>query len=319
MLQHLQIQNYAIIDEIQISFSDGLNVITGETGAGKSILMGALNLILGERADTSVLLDKQKKCFIEGNFKTDHELVKKFLEDNDLESEDYIVIRREISTNGKSRAFINDSPVNLNLLREFCSLLVDLHQQFDTLELGDNNFQREVIDALAGNGNLLREYKVIYTKYSTAFHLLNEWKQQQTVANKELDYQQFLFNELEDANFYENELEESEATLKTLNNAENIKSALTTVYAVLQENDQPLIQQLKSLNNQLLGIKNFHPAVGQLTERIHATQVELQDIADELDHLNNTVSISEEKINMLNERLALGYRLLKKHNVHSTP
>src|SRR6478672_3407506 len=138
MLQHLHIQNYAIIDEIQISFSDGLNVITGETGAGKSILMGALNLILGERADTSVLLDKQKKCFIEGNFKTDHELVKKFLEDNDLESEDYIVIRREISTKGKSRAFINDSPVNLNLLREFCSLLVDLHQQFDTLELGDN-------------------------------------------------------------------------------------------------------------------------------------------------------------------------------------
>jgi DNA repair protein RecN (Recombination protein N) len=318
MLQHLHIQNYAIIDEIQISFSEGLNVITGETGAGKSILMGALNLILGERADTSVLLDKQKKCFIEGNFKTDHEPVKKFLGENDLEPGDDIVIRREISVNGKSRAFVNDSPVNLNLLKELCSLLVDLHQQFDTLELGDNNFQREVIDALAGNNQLLREYQLAYNRYSIAQQLLNEWKNQQSVANKEFDYQNFLFNELEEANFYENELEESEAALKTLTNAENIKSTLASIYGALQENDQPLVQQLKSLNNQLTGLKNFHPGIEILTERLHAAQVELQDIAEEIDHLNNKVNFSEEKINTLNERLALGYRLLKKHNVHTT-
>lgn len=318
MLQNLQIKNYAIIDEIGISFSNGLNVITGETGAGKSILMGALSLILGERADTSVLLDKEKKCFIEGSFKTNHELVKKFLQENDLEGEDDIVIRREIATNGKSRAFVNDSPVNLNILKELSSLLVDLHQQFDTLELGDNNFQREVIDALANHSNALREYHQVFKKYTSAQKQLATLKLQQASANKEFDYQNFLFNELEDANFSDDELEQGEAALKTLNNAENIKSTLSTIYSVLQENEQPLIQQIKSLNNQLTALKNFHPGIQVLTDRLHSTQVELQDIADELDHLNNSVSFSEEKINTLNERLALGYRLLKKHGVQTT-
>jgi len=146
MLQQLSIQNYAIITEIEINFSDKLNIITGETGAGKSILMGALSLILGERADTTVLLNKEKKCFIEGTFKTSHSLVKEYLKENDFDADDEIVIRREIAPNGKSRAFIDDTPVNLNQLKELSSLLVDLHQQFDTLELGDNDFQRQVID-----------------------------------------------------------------------------------------------------------------------------------------------------------------------------
>jgi DNA repair protein RecN len=318
MLQSLQIKNYAIIDEIGISFSNGLNVITGETGAGKSILMGALSLILGERADTSVLLDKEKKCFIEGSFKTNHELVKKFLKENDLEGEDDIVIRREIATNGKSRAFVNDTPVNLNILKELSSLLVDLHQQFDTMELGDNNFQREVIDALANNNSALRQYHQVFKKYTSAQKQLAALRLQQASANKEFDYQNFLFNELEEANFADDELEQGEAALKTLNNAENIKSTLSTIYSVLQENEQPLIQQIKSLNNQLSALKNFHPGIQVLTDRLRSTQVELQDIADELDHLNNSVSFSEEKINMLNERLALGYRLLKKHGVQTT-
>src|SRR5665647_2274900 len=166
MLQQLSIQNYAIITEIEINFSDRLNIITGETGAGKSILMGALSLILGERADTSVLLQKDKKCFIEGVFKTQHSLVKDYLKDNDFDADDEIVIRREISPNGKSRAFINDTPVNLNQLKQLSSLLVDLHQQFDTLELGDNEFQREVVDALAGNGDLLQEYRTAFNAYT---------------------------------------------------------------------------------------------------------------------------------------------------------
>src|SRR5580704_15165996 len=151
MLKKLQISNYAIIDEIAIEFSKNLNVITGETGAGKSILMGALNLILGERADTSVLADKEKKCFIEGIFKTSHGPVREFLRGNELDSDEELVIRREIAVNGKTRAFINDTPVTVARLKQLSSLLVDLHQQFDTLELSDNDFQREVIDALAGN------------------------------------------------------------------------------------------------------------------------------------------------------------------------
>jgi DNA repair protein RecN (Recombination protein N) len=322
MLQQLSIHNYAIITEIEIHFSDKLNIITGETGAGKSILMGALSLILGERADTSVLMQKEKKCFIEGVFKTQHSLVKDYLQQNDFDPDNYrddeIVMRREISPNGKSRAFINDTPVKLNQLKELSSLLVDLHQQFDTLELGDNDFQREVIDALANHSNDLSQYQSLFKKYLHEKKQLEEWKQQQSAANKELDYHTFLFDELEEAGFKENELEEIEADLKMMSNAENIKSTLTKIYFELQENEQPVIQQIKSLNNQLQTLSNFHSDITSLIERLHSTQIELQDIADEVDRLNNSVKYNGEKIITLNERLALGYRLLKKHNVQTT-
>ncbi len=318
MLQQLSIQNYAIITELGISFSDKLNIITGETGAGKSILMGALSLILGERADSSVLLNKEKKCCIEGTFKTQHSLVKNYLKENDFDADDEIVIRREISPNGKSRAFINDTPVNLNQLKVLSSLLVDLHQQFDTLELGDNDFQREVIDALASHSNDLSQYQSLYKKYLSEKKQLEEWKRQQSAANKELDYHKFLFDELEEAAFKENELEETDADLKVMSNAENIKATLTKVYFELQESEQPVIQQIKSLNNQLQTLSNFHNDITSLIERLHSAQIELQDIADEVDRLNDSVKYDAQKINILNERLALGYRLLKKHNVQTT-
>ncbi|MBA3674537.1 MAG: DNA repair protein RecN [Chitinophagaceae bacterium] len=318
MLQQLLIQNYAIITEIKIDFSNKLNVITGETGAGKSILMGALSLILGERADTSVLLQKEKKCFIEGVFKTQHLLVKDYLKENDFDTVDEIVIRREISPNGKSRAFINDTPVNLSQLKELSSLLVDLHQQFDTLELGDNDFQREVIDALANHSGDINQYRSLYKKYLAEKRQLEAWKQQQSSANKELDYHKFLFNELEEAGFRKNELEEMDADLKVMSNAENIKATLNKIYFELQENEQPVIQQIKSLNNHLQTLLDFHTDITSLIERMHSAQIELQDIADEVDRLNNSVKYDAQKINTLNERLALGYRLLKKHNVQTT-
>jgi DNA repair protein RecN (Recombination protein N) len=323
MLQQLSIQNYAIITEIEIDFSNNLTVITGETGAGKSILMGALSLILGERADTTVLLNKEKKCFIEGVFKTQHLLVKDYLKENDFDPDSYpesdeIVIRREISPNGKSRAFINDTPVNLSQLKELASLLVDLHQQFDTLELGDNDFQREVIDALANHSGDINQYQSLYKKYLAEKKQLEEWKQQQSSANKELDYHKFLYDELEEAGFKENELEDTNANLKVMSNAENIKATLNKIYFELQENEQPVIQQIKSLNNHLQTLSNFHTDITSLIERIHSAQIELQDIADEVDRLNNSVKYDANKINTLNERLALGYRLLKKHNVQTT-
>ncbi|MEJ7822058.1 MAG: DNA repair protein RecN, partial [Chitinophagaceae bacterium] len=323
MLQQLSIRNYAIITEIEINFSDKLNVITGETGAGKSILMGALSLILGERADTSVLLQKDKKCFIEGVFKTSHALVKNYLKENDPDSyredaDDEIVIRRELAPSGKSRAFINDTPVNLNQLKELSSLLVDLHQQFDTLELGDNDFQREVIDALADHSKDINQYQSFFKKYLAEKKQLEEWKQQQALANKELDYHKFLFNELEEAAFKENELEEADADLKVMSNAESIKATLTKVYFELQESEQPVVQQIKALNNQLQTLSDFHSDITSLIERLHSAQIELQDIADEVDRLNGSVKFNAEKISLLNERLALGYRLLKKHNVQTT-
>ena len=318
MLHQLSIKNYAIITEIEIIFSGKLNIITGETGAGKSILMGALSLILGDRADSTVLLNKEKKCFIEGTFKTSHSIVKNFLKNNDFEQDDELVIRREIAPNGKSRAFINDTPVNLNQIKELSSLLVDLHQQFDTLELGDNNFQREVIDALANHANDISQYQFHYKKYLAEKKLLEEWKQQQSAANKELDYHKFLFDELEEAGFKENELEEIDADLKIMSNAENIKETLTRVYFELQESEHPVVQQLKTLNNQLQTLSGFHNDITYLVERLQSAQIELQDIADEVDKLNDTVKYSAEKINTLNERLTLGYRLFKKHNTQTT-
>jgi DNA repair protein RecN (Recombination protein N) len=318
MLHHFHIQNYAIIIELEINFSSGLNIITGETGAGKSIVMGALSLILGERADTSVLLDKEKKCFIEGVFKNQHPLVKAFLQENDFDPEEEIVIRREISPNGKSRAFINDTPVTLNNLKELSSLLVDLHQQFDTLELSKNDFQREVIDALANNVNVLQEYQAIYKKYTIAQKQLEELKQQQAEANKEFDYNKFLFDELEAANFADNELERLDEELKMISNAESIKTTLTSVYFQLQQSEQPLVQQVKSLNNQLQSLRNFHGDITLLIDRLYAAQIELQDIADEVDRLNDKVFYDADKINIINERLALGYKLLKKHGVTTT-
>ena len=212
MLQKLHIQNYAIINELDIDFSDKLNIITGETGAGKSILMGALSLILGERADSTVLQQKEKKAVVEGSFKArNNKAIREFLKENDLDTEEDLMIRREIGANGKSRAFINDTPVNLNQLKALSTLLVDLHQQFDTQELSSSYFQQEVLDALAGNAELVIQYQQIFQQYKKTKKDLAELQAEQLAANAALDYNKFLFDELEEAGLKENELEELDA------------------------------------------------------------------------------------------------------------
>jgi DNA repair protein RecN (Recombination protein N) len=319
MLQKLHIQNYAIIDEIEIDFSKNLNIITGETGAGKSILMGALSLILGDRADSSVLQLKEKKCIVEGYFEgKKNKSILSFLKQNELDGEDELVLRREIAVNGKSRAFINDTPVNLNQLKEISSLLVDLHQQFDTLELGDNNFQREVVDALADNAELLNEFSASYTSYIFCKKQLIVLQDKQAKANATLDYNQFLFDELNEANFQENELENLDTELKLLSNAENVKQQLGNIFFELSESEQPIVQQIKAINSKLQSLTQYHPNIENLFKRLQATQIELQDVADELDGINNTISYSAERIQIVNEKIAIGYKLLKKHNVTTT-
>lgn len=319
MLLQLNIQNYAIIDEIEINFSEKLNAITGETGAGKSILMGALNLILGERADSSVLMRTDKKCFVEGYFSVNNkEEVKKFLKENDLDNENGLVLRREIAANGKSRAFINDTPATLQQLKALASLLVDLHQQFDTLELGDSDFQREVLDALANNGDKLSSYKNLYHKWQQSSKELQQLQQQKSNFNKELDYFQFLFYELNEASFKENELEELDNELRLLSNAESIKTTLSKAYFDLKENEQPVLQTLKQIINQLNGYASYHTDISSIVERLQSTQIELQDIAGEIDHINDSVLYDEKRINLINDRIATGYKLLKKHGVKTT-
>jgi len=319
MLQQLHIQNYAIIDEIKIGFSPTLNIITGETGAGKSILMGALSLVLGERADTSVLMNHDKKCFIEGFFSVDDkQSVKDFLTENELDVEDELVIRREIAANGKSRAFINDTPATLQQLKLLASLLVDLHQQFDTLELGDSDFQREVLDALAANDTLLKDYSSLFRKWQSSQKELEQLQQQKNNFNKELDYFQFLFDELNDVGLKENELEDLDAELKMLSNAEGIKTALSKVYFELRENEQPVVTTIKQLVNQMSTYASYHHDLPLLIERLQSTHVELLDIAEEIERVNDAVNYDEQRIEWINERLAGGYKLLKKHGVQTT-
>jgi len=318
MLQQLHIQNYAIIDSIEINFSSHLNIITGETGAGKSILIGALNLILGERAETSLLADTGKKCFIEGTFKTAYKPVKDFLKTNELDSNDDLLIRREIAVNGKSRAFVNDTPVTLSQLKQLSSLLVDLHQQFDTLEVGDSGFQREVLDALAGNAKDVDQYQSVYKGYKDVLKELEILTNEQAAANKEFDYNKFLFDELEEANFLDNEIEDIDTEIKLISNAENIKSILSEIYFVLEESEQPIVPNIKSINHKLQGLQNFHHGLEAISNRLQSVQIEMQDIASEIDNINQSVLYNAEKINLLNDRMTTGYRLLKKHGVTTT-
>ena len=318
MLQELHIHNYAIIDSIEINFSPHLNIITGETGAGKSILMGALSLILGDRADTSVLMDKEKKCFIEGVFTQRSLSVKSFLSENELDEGEEILIRREINPKGKSRAFINDSPVTLSQLKQLSSLLVDLHQQFDTLDLNTNDFQREVMDALAENGKFLEEYRVFYKKYKASLKFLEELKEAQIAANKELDYNQFLWDELNEAAFAEGEIEKIDSDIKMMSNAENIKTTLTDIYTLLEEGEEPVIQQLQSIQQKLQSLQSVFPETEELQKRIKSVTIELQDISAEIDTSNNKVVYDTQLLEELNDRMALGYNLFKKHNVQTT-
>jgi DNA repair protein RecN (Recombination protein N) len=319
MLKQLSIQNYAIIDSIDIKFPNEMNVVTGETGAGKSIIMGALGLILGERADSAALVNKEKKCIVEGIFKTENKNdVKAFLKHNELDGEEELVIRREIAVNGKSRAFINDTPVNLDQLRELSNLLVDLHQQFDALQLGENDFQRQVIDSLAGRATMLNEYRGIYYQWKVLQKQLDVLQGQKHQFDKEADYNRFQYNELDEASFRENELEEIDVELKLLNNAEEIKSALSKVYFELKESESPLVQQLKVLLNQLHAYSSYHPKLPGLIERFQSAHLELQDLTGDLDSISSEVNYDPKKIEQLNERLSFGYKLLKKHGVKTT-
>lgn len=319
MLTRLSINNYAIIDELEIDFPGSLNVITGETGAGKSIIVGALGLILGNRADSTALVNKEKKCVVEGVFKADKKkAVLAFLKENELDVDDELVLRREIGVNGKSRAFVNDTPVNLSQLQELSSLLVDLHQQFDTSEVGESGFQREVLDALAGHFSVIDDYQQLFKQWQSMKKECEELKKQQLQFDKEADYNRFQFTELEEAGFRENELEEIDAELKLLNNSEGIKAALNKTYFELRESESPVVQQLKVLLNQLNIYASYHPDLPALLQRLQSAQIELQDIAEDIDRISEHINYDPEKIERLNERLSMGYKLQKKHGVSST-
>lgn len=319
MLQHLHIQNYAIIEEIKIDFTEGLQVITGETGAGKSIIAGALSLVLGERADSTILKHRDQKAVVEAIFRIDHLMeVEKFLLEEELDNERNLILRREISANGKSRAFVNDTPVNLEQLRHLCSLLVDLHQQFDMQSVAEASFQLKVIDALADNASLLAQYRLLFQQLQLSRRHLEELKSKQAVADKEHDYQQFLFNELEEAGFKENEFEEAEILLKKQSHAEAIKSVLNAVHFDLEQSERPLVQQLRQFSGQLEPYRSYHEKFPEILQRLSSVHIEMQDIAGEIESINDDIRFDAAQIDQLNERLHLGYKLFKKHQVNTT-
>jgi DNA repair protein RecN (Recombination protein N) len=273
MLSRLSIKNYAIIEQLEVEFTSRLNIITGETGAGKSIIVGALGLILGQRAESNVLQNKEKKCVVEGCFKeeaSDNHVIN-FLKENELDVADELVVRREIAPSGKSRAFINDTPVNLSQLNALSSLLVDLHQQFDTLELGESDFQREVLDALANNFSVLQQYGKVFAASQAAKREMETLKEQKAQFEKEFDYHQFQFNELEEAGFRENELEDLDTEIKMLSNAEGIKTALSKAYYELAESEEPVVRQLKTTLNSLQQFAELHPELPTITERLNSS------------------------------------------------
>ncbi len=318
MLRYLYIQNYALIEKISIDFSERLNIITGETGAGKSIIVGALGLVLGERADLSVLYTKAGKCVVEAIFKNSNPEIATWLLAQELDNSEEVVVRREINSSGKSRAFINDTPVTLSQLKMFSSLLVDLHQQFDTLEVGDNDFQQRAIDAIAGNASLLANYQAAFRKYQLALKDLRLLQERQAAAAGEYDYKKFLFDELEEAAFSDGEIEKAEAEIKLLSSAEQIKSTLGEIVFFLQEAETPVINQLKVYDNKLAGLAKVHEQIEELSKRLHSTYLELQDISGELEKLSGEISHDAARIDQLNNRISEGYRLLKKHNVNDT-
>ena len=319
MLQKLRIHNYAIIDHLTLLPDAHLNTITGETGAGKSIVLGALSLILGERADTSVLINKEEKCVVEGYFDVaKNEAFKLQLQAHDLEIEPICIIRREIAVSGKSRAFINDTPVTLQVLNELTPFLVDLQQQFGHLALEQDTFQIDIIDALAQHATLLQSYQKLFSVYKKTQQQLQQLQTQQANWDKEFAYNSFLLNELVEANFKSMEIEELANQLKELSNVERIQQALQYAQHALLESDQALNLELKKVLQQLQGIHAVYPKVAPITERVESAYIELKDIATELSSLQDSISLNPAALEQLQERVDLGYKLLKKHQVTTT-
>jgi len=317
MLTNLSIKNYALIENISVSFKDRLSIITGETGAGKSILLGALGLVLGNRADSTTLKDVTKKCIIEGQFTIANYQLQEFFEEADLDYEEETIIRREILPSGKSRAFINDTPTTLSVLNQLGELLIDVHSQHQTLQLSDEQFQLGIIDAIAGNETNLTSYRKWLAIFKKQEKALKDFQESQQSAKAQYDYNLHLYEELKKADFKENEQETLEQTLDKLNNSEEIRINLSEAYSKAVAEELGLQSQLHSFTANLNKIAAFSDEYKELFERGNSLKIELDDMLQELERLNEDVDYDPDKIEQLNDRLQLLYDLQKKHSVGS--
>lgn len=313
MLKQLHIRNYAIIKQVDITFSHKLNIITGETGAGKSILMGALSLILGDRADSKSLLNEQDKCVIEGTFDISTYQLKSYFEANELDYETTCLLRREIAPSGKSRAFINDTPVNLNQLKELGSMLVDIVSQHQTLDLNNSTFQLSIVDAIAENAEALVTYQNTYKKYKQAEKQLAELLAAEAQAKTDQDYLQFILNELTETNPQANEQEELEKQLDILSNAETIQQGAGNAFNAIDADEQSVLDALRTLKTNLTASAKHHVGLTQLLVRIDSVMIELKDVAAELETIAENTQANPEELLRIENRLQVLFNLQKKH------
>jgi DNA repair protein RecN len=317
MLQSLSVENYALIDKLNIEFKQGLNIITGETGAGKSILLGALGLILGQRADTSTLKNPEKSCIIEGIFNIEKMNLAQFFEENDIEYDKQTAVRRLIMPSGKSRAFINDTPVNLTTLRDFGLMLIDIHSQHETLLISNHNFQLNVLDAVAGNNALLLQYQQTFASYNKEDKKLQDLLEEQKKSSADFDYYTFQYHQLADAKLMEGEQEALEEEEKELSNAETIKTELQFCSEAISESDMAIIHTLKSCQQSIRRIKDVFHKSESILERLDSVSIEIKDISDEIENFNEKIEINPERLRQVKERLDLLYTLEQKHRVSS--
>ena len=315
MIQKLLIRNYAIIEELEINFSSGLTIITGETGAGKSILLGALGLIMGNRADTKSLYDQGKKCIIEAYFEVKKYKVKAFFEEHEIDYYDEAIVRRELSPSGKSRAFINDTPVNLKMLQQLSGSLIDLHQQFDTLDIHNVSFQLRMIDALAGNNDLLEKYQSTFKQYTAAKRNLAKLIEKSRAADKESDFLNFQLQEFNEAELMEGELEKMETEITKLSNAEDIKRTLGGAFQSLSESENSVISNLEEIGMALASLRKVYPDLEKIMERFDGAVLEIQDVASEFERIAEETEYDGERISEIQTRLDLIYKLQNKHHV----
>lgn len=316
MLKHLLIRNYALIRELEMTPSGSLNVITGETGAGKSIMLGAIGLLLGNRADTKALWDEQEKCVTEGTFDLRGLRLKKLFSDLELEYDDDTIIRREINPAGKSRAFINDLPVTLDILRQVGQRLMDIHSQHETLELGTQTFQLELLDTYAGNQKITEAYELAWQEFQHARAELSQWEADAARLKAEADYVNFQLTELTQAQLEEGEQGRLEEEQKVLEHAEEIKQRLVSVLARLSESDDAVANQLAEVRADLSAIAPFSEAYQKLLDRFNTVRLELADIANEAGDINERVEFEPARFEAVQQRLSLLYQLQKKHRVN---
>lgn len=315
MLRNLHIQNYALIDELDIEFRQGLNIITGETGAGKSILLGALALILGQRADASVLKDKSKNCVVEGLFEISGYNLEQFFEENDLDYHTSTIIRRQVNDAGKSRSFINEVPVNLNVIKDLGERLIDIHSQHQNLLLSSSAFQIGTIDAFAAISSELSSYRETYNYYKLLQLQIAELEENSKRALADLDYLEHQLKQLDEAKLKEGEQADLELLQQQLSNAEEIKTGLQLAFDMLDSNELSVIPVLKNCVNSLQKISNYLPEAKSLSSRIESSRTELRDINDEVNRLNEKINLDPDQLLLVNQRLDMLFTLQQKHRV----